>query len=180
LFAVDYQSMFSAVSEEDEENALKFDLDLCYFDGSLSLEYNLKNQATGVEEGNNSDVSLGSFHKAAFFFEDNKILFYLNNTLAGVHNYIRGAEKFVIRAQNEQNLDFSAYLRNVRILRRKSYPTGWMWTDYYPWAYSHEKGGWLYFELAKDSDGNPVMNYYDHNSGSWDLYGPSQNQFYDR
>ena len=48
---------------------------------------------------------------------------------------------------------------------------GWMWTDYYPWAYSHETGGWLYFELAKDSDGTPVMNYYDHNSGSWDLYG---------
>ena len=86
----------------------------------------------------------------------------------------------MIRAQNEQNLDFSAYLRNVRELRKKSYPQGWMWTDYYPWAYSHETGGWLYFELAKDSDGNPVMNYYDHNSGTWDLYGPSLNQFTDR
>jgi len=155
-------------------------LDLCYFDGFLSLEYNLKNQATGVEEGNNSDVSLDSFHKAAFFFEDNKILFYLNNTLAGVHNYVRGAEKFVIRAQNEQNLDFSAYLKNVRVLRKKSYPQGWMWTEYYPWAYSHETGGWLYFELAKDSAGKPVMNYYDHNTKAWDLYGPSLNQFTDR
>ena len=180
LFAVDYQSMFSAVSEEDEENALKFDLDLCYFDGSLSLEYNLKNQATGVEEGNKSDVTLGSFQKAAFFFDDNKILFYLNNNLAGEHNYVRAAEKFVIRAQNEQNLNFSAYLRNVKLLRKKAYPQGWMWTEYYPWAYSHETGGWLYFELAKDSAGNPVMNYYDHNTKAWDLYGPSLNEFYDR
>jgi hypothetical protein len=27
--------------------------------------------------------------------------------------------------------------------------------------------------LAKDTDGDPVMNYYDHKTGSWDLYGPS-------
>ncbi|MEC9123232.1 MAG: hypothetical protein VX969_03730, partial [Verrucomicrobiota bacterium] len=22
---------------------------------------------------------------------------------------------------------------------------GWMWFDEYPWVYSHEEGGWLYF-----------------------------------
>ena len=62
----------------------------------------------------------------------------------------------------------------------KTYPKGWMWTEYYPWAYSYETGGWLYFELAKDTDGNPVMNYYDHSTGSWDLYDPSKNQLTDR
>jgi hypothetical protein len=62
----------------------------------------------------------------------------------------------------------------------KTYPKGWMWTEYYPWAYSYETGGWLYFELAKDTDGNPVMNYYDHSTGSWDLYGPSKNQLTER
>ena len=62
----------------------------------------------------------------------------------------------------------------------KTYPKGWMWTEYYPWAYSYETGGWLYFELAKDTDGKPVMNYYDYSTGSWDLYGPSKNQLTDR
>ena len=56
---------------------------------------------------------------------------------------------------------------------QKSYPKGWMWTEFLPWAYSFETGGWLYFELAKDVDGNPVMNYYDYETDSWDLYGPS-------
>jgi hypothetical protein len=68
---------------------------------------------------------------------------------------------------------FEILVENIRVLRKKSHPQGWMWTDHYPWAYSYETGGWLYFELAKDLDGNPVMNYYDHNSGTWDLYGPS-------
>ena len=52
-----------------------------------------------------------------------------------------------------------------------SYPKGWMWTEHLPWAYSFEKGGWLYFELANDADGNPAMNYYDYSTKSWGLYG---------
>lgn len=84
--------------------------------------------------------------------------------------------------QWSQNLDLNFTAERVfsADLRNKSYPQGWMWTDYYPWAYSYETGGWLYFELAKDTDGNPVMNYYDHKTGSWDLYGPSLIQFYER
>lgn len=84
--------------------------------------------------------------------------------------------------QWSQNLDLNFTAERVfsADLRNKSYPQGWMWTDYYPWAYSYETGGWLYFELAKDTDGDPVMNYYDHKTGSWDLYGPSLIQFYER
>jgi len=55
--------------------------------------------------------------------------------------------------------------------REMSYPKGWMWTEYLPWAYSFEAGGWLYFELANDADGNPAMNYYDYSTKSWGLYG---------
>ena len=85
--------------------------------------------------------------------------------------------------QWSQNLDLNFTAQRVFSAadsRKKSYPQGWMWTDYYPWAYSYETGGWLYFELAKDTDGDPVMNYYDHKTGSWDLYGPSLIQFYER
>ena len=92
----------------------------------------------------------------------------------------RDADYWVIGAFNDNGKPYTTYAENVRVLRKKSYPQGWMWTEYYPWAYSHETGGWLYFELAKDTDGKPVMNYYDHNTKAWDLYGPSLNQFYDR
>ena len=53
---------------------------------------------------------------------------------------------------------------------QKSYPKGWMWTEFLPWAYSFETGGWLYFELAKDVDGNPVMNYYDYMKRTLGIY----------
>ena len=32
---------------------------------------------------------------------------------------------------------------------------GWMWFDEYPWVYSHEEGGWLYFQ----SSGSKLMVY---------------------
>jgi len=92
----------------------------------------------------------------------------------------RDADYWVIGAFNDNGKPYTTTADNIRVLRKKSYPQGWMWTEYYPWAYSHETGGWLYFELAKDSAGKPVMNYYDHNTKAWDLYGPSLNQFYDR
>jgi hypothetical protein len=180
LFAVDYNAMFNASSDEQEEGAIKFDLDLCYLNGSIVMEFNHKDTETGEENSTSKSAQLGVPQKIAFYYHEGRIYFFHNDQPVKDYLYDRGNEKFVIRAQNEQNLDFSAYLRNVRVLRKKSYPQGWMWTDYYPWAYSHETGTWLYFELAKDSDGTPVMNYYDHNSGSWDLYGPSLNQFTDR
>ena len=62
---------------------------------------------------------------------------------------------------------------NVRVYRKKNHPVGWMWTDYYPWAYSHETGNWVYFELAKDSLGDPVMNYWDSETEQWDIYEPA-------
>jgi hypothetical protein len=180
LFAVDYNAMFNATSDEQEEGAIKFDLDLCYFNGLIEMEFNHKDTETGEENSTSQSAQLGVPQKIAFYYHEGRIYFFHNDQLVKDFPYERGNEKFVIRAQNEQNLDFSAYLRNVRELRKKSYPQGWMWTEFYPWAYSHETGGWLYFELAKDSDGNSVMNYYDHNSGSWDLYGPSLNKLTDR
>ena len=179
LYAIDYNQMFNATTEADEMRATKFELDLCYF-GSIKMEYYYRQPETYEENKSERDVSLGEFVKAKFEFKDENIIFYINDEVIVEYPLIKGNEVYVFRAMNEQNLDFSAYLRNVKVLRKKSYPQGWMWTDYYPWAYSHETGGWLYFELAKDTDGKPVMNYYDHKTGSWDLYGPSLIQFYER
>ena len=48
-----------------------------------------------------------------------------------------------------------------------------MWMDYYPWAYSHESNSWLYFQLAKDTDGQPAMIYWDTAKEDWDIYYPA-------
>jgi hypothetical protein len=112
---------------------------------------------------------------------DGRTSHYIDGNL--VHNFSsvsRDADYWTIGAFNDDGLPYTTIADNVRVLRKKNYPQGWMWTDYFPWVYSHETGGWLYFELAKDTDGNPVMNYYDHKTGSWDLYGPSLIQFYER
>jgi len=173
LFAVDYNAMFNATSDEQEEQAMRFDLDLCYFGGTLTSEFNFKDQTTGQEISEKQSSTLGNFQKFQFYFADGKIYFSLPGQEAKEYNFDRGNETFVIRAQNEQNLDFSVYLRNVRVLRKKSYPQGWMWMDYYPWAYSYESNSWLYFQLAKDTDGQPGMIYWDTATKDWDIYHPS-------
>ena len=152
LYAIDYEKMFNATSEEEEMQAIKFDLDLCYF-GNLMMEYYYYDPVTFEEQKNERQVTLGQYNKAAFMYEGDNIIFYFNDEIIAEYPLTKGNEMYVFRAMNEQNEDFSAYLRNVRVFRKKSYPQGWMWTDYYPWAYSHETGNWIYFELAKDSLG---------------------------
>jgi hypothetical protein len=117
---------------------------------------------------------LDTFYQLQITKRDGKTSYYLDgNLIKQFESSSHDEDYWSIGAFNDDGLPYSTIADNVRVLRKKSHPQGWMWTDYYPWAYSYETGGWLYFELAKDSDGNPVMNYYDHNSGSWDLYGPS-------
>jgi hypothetical protein len=173
LFAVDYNEMFNATSDEQEEGAMKFDLDLCYFDGLINMEFNHKDPETGEENSTSQSAQLGAPQKITFYYGEGRIHFFHNDQPVKDYPYERGNEKFVIRAQNEQNLDFSAYLRNVRVLRKKSYPQGWMWMDYYPWVYSHQSNSWVYFQLAKDTDGQPGMIYWDTATKDWDIYYPS-------
>ena len=172
LFAVDYEQMFNAGSDEEEEGAIKFDLDLCYFNNSLKMEFNYKDLSTNEEVSLYRDAALGDYQKVAFHYGEDQLSFYHNEELVVTIDYVRGFEEFSIRAQNETNTDFSAYLRNVRVLKQKPYPQGWMWMHYYPWAYSYDSGNWLYFRTAKDADGEPSMIYWDESSEEWDLYFP--------
>jgi hypothetical protein len=135
----------------------------------------------GLENEANQSGSIDQIFNLRITKLDGRTSHYIDGNL--VHSFssaTRDADYWTIGAFNEDGLPYATIADNVRVLRKKTYPQGWMWTDYYPWAYSHETGGWLYFELAKDTDGNPVMNYYDHKTGSWDLYGPSLIQLYER
>jgi hypothetical protein len=158
--------------------------------GSLGAELRYKTSGpvllfdyldSGNEWEHQETGSLDTFYQLQITKLDGKTSHYLNgNLIKQFESSSHDEDYWSIGAFNDDGLPYATIADNVRVLRKKSYPRGWMWTDYYPWAYSHETGGWLYFELAKDSDGTPVMNYYDHNSGSWDLYGPALNQFTDR
>ena len=158
--------------------------------GSLGAELRYRTSGSVLlfdylESGNElehlENGSLDTFYQLQIIKVDGKTSHYLNGYLIKQFESSSHDEDYwTIGAFNDAGLAYTTYADNVRVLRKKTYPKGWMWTEYYPWAYSYETGGWLYFELAKDTDGNPVMNYYDHSTGSWDLYGPSKNQLTER
>ena len=158
--------------------------------GSLGAELRYKTSGpillfdyleSGNEWEHQEAGSLDTFYQLQITKIDGKTSHYLNgNLIKQFDSSSHDEDYWTIGAFNDNGSSYSTFADNVRVLRKKSYPQGWMWTEYYPWAYSHETGGWLYFELAKDTDGNPVMNYYDHKTGSWDLYGPSLIQFSER
>ena len=173
LYAVDYNKMFNAQTEVDEIQSMKFNMDLCFSSGSLTMEFFHKDSTTNEDVEVYRTANLEEYQKVSFIYEEGYLAFYHNQELVGKYAFERENEKFVIRAQNEQNLGFSTYLSNVRVLRKKSYPQGWMWMDYYPWAYSYESNSWLYFQLAKDADGQPGMIYWDTATKDWDIYHPS-------
>ena len=46
-------------------------------------------------------------------------------------------------------------------------PKGWMWFDQYPWVYSDEEQGWLYFRPSGDK-----LHYWSHKYKTWQEYVP--------
>ena len=137
--------------------------------------YYLANNESEVEEFGTTQRD--TTHKLGATLIDGIIKLYVDGeiryeTVAGTFN----TDMFYINGFNDyqsQGLAFELTADNVRVYRKKNHPVGWMWTDYYPWAYSHETGNWVYFELAKDSLGDPVMNYWDSETEQWDIYEPA-------
>jgi hypothetical protein len=183
IFGIEADLTIPSVGNETEVGIYLASLDTSPLE-SLGIE--LVNDAYGFSvkldyldsDGNESeevrDGSLNQVFNLRITKLDGNTSHYIDGDL--VHTFpsaSRDVDYWVIGAFNDNGKPYTTYADNIRVLRKKSYPQGWMWTEYYPWAYSHETGGWLYFELAKDSDGKEVMNYYDHNTKAWDLYGPS-------
>ena len=46
-------------------------------------------------------------------------------------------------------------------------PKGWMWFDQYPWVYSDEEKGWLYFRPSGDK-----LHYWSYKYKTWQEYAP--------
>ena len=115
-------------------------------------------------------------HKLGATFIEGEIKLYVDGEIryegaAGTFN----TDMFFLNGFNDyqsQGLAFELAVDSVRVLRKKYYPKGWMWMDYYPWAYSAETGNWLYFKLTKDVDGLPGMIFWDESTNAWDLYQP--------
>ena len=137
--------------------------------------YHLENNGSEVE--NFATTQRDTTHRLGATFIEGKIKLYVDGEIryegvAGTFN----TDMFFLNGFNDyqgQGLAFELTVDNVRVLRKKSYPQGWMWMDYYPWAYSYESNSWLYFQLAKDTDGQPGMIYWDTATKDWDIYHPS-------
>ena len=54
--------------DEQEEQAMRFDLDLCYFGGNLTSEFNFKDQTTGQEISEKNGVPLLEIFKNSNLF----------------------------------------------------------------------------------------------------------------
>ena len=137
--------------------------------------YHLANDGSEVE--NFGTTQRDTTHRLGATFIEGKIKLHVDGeiryeSVAGTFN----TDMFFLNGFNDyqgQGLAFDLTVDNVRVLRKKSYPQGWMWMDYYPWAYSQESNSWLYFQLAKDADGQPGMIYWDTATKDWDIYYPS-------
>jgi hypothetical protein len=46
-------------------------------------------------------------------------------------------------------------------------PKGWLWFDQYPWVYSDEEKGWLYFRPSGDK-----LHYWSYKYKTWQEYAP--------
>ena len=136
--------------------------------------YHLANDGSEVEKFGTTQRD--TTHRLGATLIDGVIKLYVDGEIryqgeAGTFN----TDMFYINGFNDyqsQGLAFELTADNVRVLRKKTYPKGWMWMDYYPWAYSAETGNWLYFKLAKDVDGLPGMIFWDESTNAWDLYQP--------
>ena len=127
-----------------------------------------------ADTGISTESSNENTFKVSVINDNQKNIFYVNDTK--VHELDASnftPDWFGINTFENNGQAYNVYADNVRVYRKKNHPVGWMWTDYYPWAYSHETGNWVYFELAKDSLGDPVMNYWDSETEQWDIYEPA-------
>ncbi|MBT7651301.1 MAG: hypothetical protein HN553_10025 [Opitutae bacterium] len=175
------------ISIPSQTNDYEAGIYLAYLDinplGSLGAELRYKTSGpvllfdyldSGNEWQHQEAGSLDTFYQLQITKIDGKTSHYLNGNL--IKQFDRSShdeDYWTIGAFNDNGSFYSTFADNVRVLRKKSYPQGWMWMDYYPWAYSHESNSWLYFQLAKDSDGQPGMIYWDTATKDWDIYYPS-------
>ena len=154
-------------------------IELGYWSEGGPLELEFENEDPPVGEGTSIskyDYYLGEWVDVSIIHTPQKGYLMLNDEVVLEFETSYNPNWYGFFAFNDQDPDwkeYKTYVDNVRVLRKKSYPQGWMWMDYYPWAYSHESNSWLYFQLAKDTDGQPGMIYWDTATKDWDIYYPS-------
>ena len=81
-----------------------------------------------------------------------------------------GLGAFHDRGDENSDGSYAFEFESVQVLKKPTHPQGWMWADYYPWAYSHDETDWLYFGLARDKAGAPGMIYWNANADAWKHY----------
>ena len=115
IYAIDYNKMFGG----DEEQSIRFDLDLWYSGGTPEVQVTWKNPNTGTDgEANHIAVSKGVAVKLAFIRDDENIEFFCNDTSVASSPYQNAGETFIVRTVNENGNAFTSYIDNVRVLRR--------------------------------------------------------------
>jgi len=131
-------------------------------------------------EGSDEDINGTAFHPGkrtlAITYVGDRISFWLDGDEVKSVDALNfspdmiGVGAFHDRWDENSDGSYAFEFESIQVLKKPTHPQGWMWADYYPWAYSHDESDWLYFGLARDKAGVPGMIYWNANSDAWKHY----------
>lgn len=131
-------------------------------------------------EGSDEDINGTAFQTGkrtlAITYVGDRISFWLDGDeikSLGTSNFspdMIGVGAFHDRWDENGHGSYAFEFESVQVLKKPTHPQGWMWADYYPWAYSHDENDWLYFGLARDKTGVPGMIYWNAKADAWKHY----------
>lgn len=128
-------------------------------------------EVEGSDEKINGTAMMTGKRTLAVTYIGDKISFWLDgDQLKNIETSNFNPDMIGVGAFHDQRDSYAFEFESVQVLKKPTHPQGWMWANYFPWAYSQDQTDWLYFGLARDKVGIPGMIYWNANADEWKHY----------